>query len=561
MKKSFLSFLTYFILAYLLLFLAFQSTVWIESAHHDNTRYFRSDNSVAFKSNCYNDSQYPWIILTGRPITAQVECQVFKNTLQLDDLNKMRVAVIGLIATAAAVLALILLKLGVEQISAFLIALAIFSLPGMQNAAFMTNFANAVTPLLALLAYFLIDPIRNVGPWKYSGEEWTRALGAFIWLLIAALTYPAIAFLFFLGGMARLFMARQVNWRMHATWLVRDTLIFSCSMLAGIVVVKIVIANAMISLVTDLPDHVKSDLSLLSIVGKAPFLWNEVLPYAASFWFMYKGFLGNAVLAVLIIASVYIFISTSFKNKKIEFTQLRLALIFLMLCLFTFAPFMLAKFPPMYQRVLFPGMAGLLLTLFILIPRAVAEFFPKKRACLFLSAVLALTGLVTASFTQTQNVWNTNAEMMFIRAELAQYETLPRRVHVIQPIKNSLGFNGRTTQGDEFNSKTTDFERDIPEIITLSYYGSNKNITRKQVLACNPMNQDCEAMIPKDAVILSTSEYGNKFCRSDDMVVIDMNRLVRAMHTGKPALQKLDDIPWCADSKIRNSNLMKIRNK
>ncbi len=541
----------YFSAAYVALFLCFSSVVFIESAHHDNTRYFRVSNSDAFKSSCFNDSQYEWLYIIGRPITAEIECQVFKRTRSLSDLAEMRVLVIGVIAAATAALGLILVGVGLHWITALAIAIAVFTLPGMQNAAFMTNFPNAIAPLFALLSFITFAPVRPIWPLLWKRCEVIRSGLAIALLILTTLIYPALSFVFFWGSVARALTDSNDRWARHVKFFMRDTIMFGLAMLTGLL-----LSNAFQSRLASIPDSFQPDFSISAIVGKVPFLFNEVIPYAANLWFIPNGYLGYILIGSLLVSSIIIVIDHIRQSGEGRSTLKPIAFAVLLLA-FTFAPLMLSKLPLLHQRVLFPGMGALVLIAVFVIPRAFKRIFPtfysiESWAARYGAVALAGIGLVIANYTQLQNVLNTNYEMMFVRGELAKYQSLPRRIHLIRSINNNTGFNGLLSVTDEFNRKTTDFNQDIVDFIKVSIYGSTRSVGVPTTL-CDPAATNCEMVVPQSHTIISFSDYGASFCRTNGMVVVDLNVLVRATHTGTPDLRDVNSLPYCDSEKYHIS--------
>jgi hypothetical protein len=552
MKRILIMFFRNSFFAYIALILCFSSVVFVEYAHHDNTRYFRGIGSDTFKSSCFNEGQYTWLYFIGRPITAEIECQVFKRTRLLSDLSEMRLLVIGVISFSTAVMGLILIGIGLDWVTALAISIAIFTLPGMQNAAFMSNFPNAITSFFALLAFFLLTPIKPVSPLAWNRGDAIRIGLSFSLLVLTSLMYPAISFVFFWGSIARALTDRCNGWSHHVKWFLRDTIVFGSAMFTGIVLSKVIAPEIFEPAHHDLPDSYQLDLSINAIFEKIPFLLNEVIPSAANLWFIYNGYVGSFLIGALLLLITIIVINHSLQPANVRITIKPIAFLVLLL-FFTFTPLMLPKNPVILQRVIFPGMGAILLISIFVISRVINEIFPTinslgSTVVRFGAFALLGIGLLTANYTQTQNVWNTNYEMIFIRDELAKYETLPRHIHLVRPIGNNIGFNGLPSIEDEFNKKTTDYKSDIDDLVRISLYGSSRSLERPTSL-CDPITTNCEIMVPRSHTIISFSDYGESFCRTNDMAVVDLNILVRATHTGTPDLVDIDSIPYCDSAK------------
>ena len=557
-KKELVSFFVFtFSISFIILFLSFDSMIWIESAHHDNTRYFRVSNADEFKSHCRNDSQYGWLFLIGRPASAMLECQVFKNTRQLSDLGRMRFFVIGIIAAASALLAVLISQFGISRLSAGMVAISVFSLPGMQNAAFMTNFPNALTPFLAIGAYMILLPVKKNHPLKMEIFDYKRIALASGILGVAMMLYPAMAFAFFWGSLLKALLDDDFGDQGHTSSAFWDIVVFgSVSVLVLIshrVLARVIFGGALGSI----PESFKHDLSPIHMIGKIPFLLLDVIPTAASFWFMKKG-VGSFLFAGILLASLFLLPFLFRESRKkisvgraFSVTRIILILVFLVCC---FSPVLLTKVPMMHQRVLFSGSGALLLISFCVIPMLVFRpFFSDYSHLMMLRRGIAwlflIVGLGCASFNSVMNVWNTNIEMEFVRFELAKYESLPRRIHVIRSIDNNRGFNGLASRTDEFNRKTNDYKQDIVDFIRLSLFGSSRD-SDVSLAYCDSMIADCELVVPKDNIIVSISEYGDDICATKDMALVDLNALVRSTRTGAPSLVDLENLPSCKANKF-----------
>src|SRR5947209_19923966 len=74
----------------ILLALAYVSDIVVPFAHHDQYRYFTASEDAHFKQDCGNDTANGINYLIGRPITAELDCLVFRKTQRLEDLSTFR---------------------------------------------------------------------------------------------------------------------------------------------------------------------------------------------------------------------------------------------------------------------------------------------------------------------------------------------------------------------------------------------------------------------------------------------------------------------------------------
>lgn len=546
---------TFFILIFLVLFLSFASAVWIKIAPHDNVRYFagiNSDSVDRIKSSCKNDGQNHSIYAIGRPVAALLECFVFKHVWSFNDLGMMRTGVIVLLALAATLLGLILNKYGFDQLSAVLTAIAIFTLPGVQNTVFMACYANALTPLVAIGTFFFLCIVKQHYP-KTNLSPIFFITGVIL-LLFAMLTYQGLVFIYFWGTLARL-LYNQTHTK--TAWIkatIYDVAIFSVAAIAYFFTNQKFLPKYYQTQPYLVSAEYSPDLSLVSIAHKVPLFFTEMLPRVSALWFKNIGIFSTLILIVFVF-SIFLSIFLRKKNHSNAKTrlvrQLQIGLAILGVFAFTFGPVILTtKDHYLYQRLLLPSMGALIIIITYLIPSLLASSIGSTARLLlpirqFISLLAAILGLILASHDTVLNVWGANMEMEFVRQKLAENNRLPRRIHLVQAINNNRGFNGRISYRDEFNKKTTDYINDVHAFmqIALMKFPSYKNIA---LVPCDFKAVHCDALVDKKSIIFSSSQYGERICKSDNMLLVDMNLLVRATGTGKPTLVDESNLPLCS---------------
>lgn len=535
--------LSFFVSAYLAIFLSLAAAVWIPVAHHDNTRYFRSFDTNA-KERCVNDGQYSWLYLIGRPITAKLECQVFKHASSLHDLNNMRIAVIGILALGASAFGALLHRSGFDMLSSWLTAVAIFILPGAQNAVFMTNFPNALAALCSVLAYWCLECCPYMNKYTYL----IPIFGATSLLFIAMLMYPALAFVFFWATLAKVLYCYSAPTRQTISMIARDGAVLFSSSLAYLFVRDLFIPNRFRIHLGSVPDAYKPDLSVSAVVEKLPFVFGKAMPAATELWFFDNELFGKFVILLFVVA---IFMSVVLKGRGNSLSRFNLILKFAIvvgLILASSFPLISNKQPFLHQRLLWPTMGAVVIAILgVMTVTFITVFQPRgDMVVAFRRSMCALVGmgsLIAASYTTTLNVWNTNMEMEFVRGELAKSDITPRRIHFVRSIDNGIGFNKLKSFSDEFHKKTTDFKQDIRDFVSLAYMSYSGDY-KTSINECDFSVHNCEEVVPKTSIILSISEYGEKFCMSENMVVVDLNVLVRATGTGDPK-HISRDLPQC----------------
>ena len=562
-----------FFIALGILFLTLSSTVWIDYAHRDSTRHFRASNTDTFKSDCRNDNQYAWIYAIKRPIAAEIECQVFKNTRSLRDLGVFRAYIIAALALAAAVLAWVLMQYGLSSTSALVLSLAILSLPGMQHAIFMPNFQNILALVSALIASVLVH--RNLvtpGRIRISAYRAARYLSAWLLLMIAILSHPALAFVFFWGGVLRSVTAARLGMRDEIGNAFKTFGLFALAGGAALLLADYLnrLKQALLeqSAVHAIPDfsNYQADLSPIHWIMKLPqvlfgsdgpsdlfSLWLFQLP-GANVW----GFSLFVFVVLGLIALCGFDAMQRAHDSKVD----RMApspTIYLPTLLYTVAclgPLLISSGGLYLYRLAFPAQGALVILIALfsaMLIRALFNVFMGRaihRATETVAVVLAVIGLVSANATTTQNVWNASAEIAYIRGVLGEYDRLPHRIHVVQPIENGLGFNGWSTFTDEFNGKTSNIDGEIKQLVRLSLFGHAPILQTPAIAPCDPQLTNCRLLVDRSDIYLSHSEYGEATCRSVDMAVVDMNALVRGTHTGSPRLLDVESLPFCEKERM-----------
>jgi hypothetical protein len=116
---------------------------------------------------------------------------------------------------------------------------------------------------------------------------------------------------------------------------------------------------------------------------------------------------------------------------------------------------------------------------------------------------------------------------------------------VIRPIENDVGFNGLRTRIDEFNRKTTDYDWTISDFVRVALFASWPHENAPLIARCDFNGVNCEAIVPRNYMIVSVSRQGEPVCKSPGMVVVDMNILVRSTRTGTPAVVNPAVLPPC----------------
>jgi hypothetical protein len=480
-----------------------------------------------------------------------MDCPVFRYAHTLRDLGAMRAGVIALLAVGVAVLAMLLILFGVDKVSAGFMAVAIFTLPGPQYMAFMTGFSFTLELSISLIAYFVISHRSESKSIQFF------SLAACVGLLvISMLIYQAWAFVFFWGTLSVLLFERSISNRNAIIMAMRDIAIFAGASLIYLSIYKSRYGYGFI------PDSYRADLSISNAVHKIPSLFIEVLPRAASLWQMSTGpFLSTLV--VLILSSCIFWMLAGYRDRGYSnenclsasdriFSSIRgLMLVLILVCVC--GPWLLANPPGFPTRTLFPISGAIMMVVLGILPGLIGCLLhqPFKLQKLMQQTVIlcvAIVGLLMSSHNTSLSVWNTNTEMQFARTEIAEHGTWPRRIHIVRTINNGVGFNGLYSIGDEFNRRTTDFPQNIFDFVHIALMGI-KGGEDVSMSLCDIKITNCEMAVPKTSIILTTSDYGEATCKSENMVLIDLNALVRATGTGEPSVLQAAVLEPCGSGK------------
>ncbi|MBF0343008.1 MAG: hypothetical protein HQL06_02140 [Nitrospirae bacterium] len=140
--------------------------------------------------------------------------------------------------------------------------------------------------------------------------------------------------------------------------------------------------------------------------------------------------------------------------------------------------------------------------------------------------LLSLYSGITSSVIAKQNTQNTNMELTFIKnAMTPSIDKAISRIHVVKSIDSGVGFNGIKTLGDEFNCKATSFTGDIKYILSAALIDVGKHFNRVEYCPSKEPSL-CNDETSKGVIIATVSEYGDDFCATKDMLLIDMNGLL-----------------------------------
>jgi len=543
----------FFLAGSLFLFLVFSATIAIPSAHHDQTRHFREyGHDPGFKGNSHNDRQYGWLYLIGRPIAAEIEAAIYRNTYDLSDLSRFRIGVILVLGADIGLLGAFLVALGLSRTVAFCLSAAVFTLPGVQNAVFMTNYPNALAPLLGLISYLLFSvPGGAAGP---DGRPWQRRRGmirtlmAFVALMLGLLTYPALAFFFLVPSLAVILLAEGRSWPRAQRLALRDLVFLGGCAVCYFLMVRVAIYLFLRDIYLErVPAHWQMNLHFGTLVLRMTYLFNHVAVVICNLWNIYSVRLlgiavGGFVLGALVVKAFFPG-SPDGGVSRGKACRFGLAKLLVVLLFFVAANIILLVGPAGYFLLRFVLVGSSLVVLLVfwsggawlsLLGRRLQPY--RERLMAGWAMILMAAGGLSASYVTTQNVWHSNAELTFVRAILAGHLDAPMvRIPLVRPVDNRLGFNGRPSVGDEFNNRTTDHPQDIADFVRLALIGiaDPESFT---VFRCDLSQEECVKLRPPGHVLVTQSAPGEPIYESPNMVVVDMTQLMQTTGWSKARL-------------------------
>ncbi len=535
-KVSLKFFLIFFLSGFVLLYFLLSAAIVIPYAHHDQIRYFTKKYNPLFKNEIGNDPQAPWQYALGRPVSAKVENFLFHHIHSLTDLARIRLIILVVLGLSMALLASFLFSLRLSPLQSFCISAAIFLLPGPQNIVFTTILPNALAILFALLSYLLLRLCEGMTIAKYV----LRLLLSFILLLTAMFTYAAYAFFFLIPTIAVVMFSDRAQWSNVKRIVFRDLLFVALAAGAYFIFTKLYILPQYTAIINSTAPQYHFQFSLATLWEKINIFLIKVIPIVFNLWNVYEN---QFIAVVLILFSLGAFFvkafddDGSFKNtsgNSFYFTAQKLVVIFILFlgvnCVWLLSPMMIILY-----RLFFGASAAAILLIFWAGNSYIISFLKNQRWRERILTGWAVFFLVVsggiAGFNTTKNVLNSNMELMFVRSVIASHAGKPiSRIHVVLPVENNLGYNGFPSLDDNLNRKTTEFSADIADYLRLAIMNV-ADIKRATFFPCEVNQWVCTKVCPPDQILITKSANGSPIYPSPNMVLIDMNQLIRATGT------------------------------
>lgn len=433
--------------------------------HHDQYRYFiETLTNPNLKSLCESDRQYLWLYKIGRPFTAEIECFIFRRVSFPSDLTCFRIAVVVLQGLGAAIVAVILRRCGLRWISGTALGIAIFLLPGEQNAVFMANFANVLTPILALtsrLALEVADRLRRAA--RLHGHlRFGLMAAAWLCLMTANHLYPGLAVCFFTASFAYMLLREhERGWAL----VTRDCLFFLSVAVPYYLLLKVWF-EPHFAIGQQLPSNYVAALSPLALFasGIKVLLF---IPAITNFWNIYPD-LRISVLVIFILVLARLVTAKGGDDLVAKIGGKGHMKIVILLTLFAAANLvLLSSSAVLIHRALVAQAAILLLWSFASLVASISAFgrWPWERVEVPTACVIVGIAAFSSGTTISENVRASALERAYLRSAIAQASSAGfDNIVVVEPPRNGVGLNGRPIVSDEFN---------MPSSLGSSNLGSN----------------------------------------------------------------------------------------
>ncbi len=460
------SFLSAFLLPFLLVFgaalavllAAAAPALWTAFAHHDQYRYFSETlGNPALAQRCEANRQYLWLYKIGRPLAAELECMIFRGVKVPADLTAYRFAVAALQALLAAVVALGLRRYRLSWQAAGALGIAIVLLPGGLNTVMMANFANALTPILALVSYALLEAAGSRDrTWPEGGRGLLLAAAAWLCLFAACHLFLGLVVFFFFASFAEALLGSgESRWEKA----LRDILFFAAVALPYYLLLVLYYVPGFAPS-QPVPPAYATALSAESILVGVVKLF-LLLRAMANLWNIYP-IVGPFIAMVVIVVAARLAAHIHRSQAIRRLGGPGAGRLLLLLVLFGAANIVVIVAPEwLVYRLTLAQSAILLLWLFVSLLSLAEAWRPgwgarTERPLAF--AFLAL-GAVFAGWTTSESAFASALERAYMRSVLAAAPAGSfDQVAVVEPPTDwraPRGLNGRPYASDEFNMPST----------------------------------------------------------------------------------------------------------
>src|SRR3990167_5694099 len=195
----------------IVMFFIFSPAIHISFYNGDAYRYVFG----GFGQSCKSDDGFEFMLTLGRPLQAYLDCFVYKFAYTLERMKVIRLLSVVLMGCTMGMFAEWLYRLGMSVWVAFFAAGCLFLVPHLYEDAVL---AGALSLPVALLFTQIA--------YRYL-QMWSRSLWPAIFIMLALLTYPAMAFFFCALILTKLMFSNLSDWVHIRKEIFQELLLFS----------------------------------------------------------------------------------------------------------------------------------------------------------------------------------------------------------------------------------------------------------------------------------------------------------------------------------------------
>jgi hypothetical protein len=525
----------YFLICFGVLYLIYSDSVTIPFAYHDQVRYFGEDyHHSFFKEDCANDHIAQFMFAIGRPVSAGIECLVFKNVHDLQDLSTVRLIAIALYAACMALMACWLESVVRNRWVAFFLSGSIFVLPGPNVSVFQGSLQNGLAILLAILSYMILPEVTRKSDFR-SPIFWGRIVLSLSLFVTALPAYPPYAYFFFVFTMVAVLLSNIEDWPTERLKTLRDFIFVAIASAIYFVALRLAIGDSFEGVSAPYKPEISTDIS-----ARLSLFMNEAIPTIFNMWNVYTSrtvafYVIAFVFSGLIASSILLFARAKQSDKPMQSLRFGTEKVVLVMALFFAASgaWIISNSILVLLRIFFPAMAMLVVLVWwsarswIGLPLKTEGAVQK--AGVTVACLMFLCSGLFANFSMNRNVWNTSVELMYIRSKIAGSLDKPiGRIHVIRPRRDGIGYNKLPSVNDEFNRKATDYMPDITDVVRTAMIDvaySNSFI----IFGCDEKPEVCMKNYkpPAPGILVTHSREGEPIYETPHTLVIDLRDLVK----------------------------------
>lgn len=425
------------------------------------------------------------VYLLGRPLTAEIHQIIYTHVSNLKDLDLLRCLTVSILAIDAGLLANIFYGFGMGALESLGLSVAIFILPGAEDAVIMLALQNPLAVLMAL--------------WAYLSSE---ALVSCCLILASMLLYPQWSFFLFVPLLVKYLIYQHRYLNVVYNELLKSTFIFAITAIFYYCFVK-----AFISLNNARAGSYAFTIDLNFFYWKLLSVFSKILPMSFNFWNIHTiPWLGLALMGLTIIVL----------RKQ--------AILCFLIVLSTASFWLLARADVIIHRIFFVTSALALMAFLIGIKNSLPV---SKNIGKYIMMGAMTVGLIDVHYLTFLNAVNYNIEFAYIKQSLLAYHKPFSRIHIVLPASNTKGYNGQETVDDTFNARTAsyNFTTDTLNLVKAALKDNNVP-TSWWVYSCEDDQRKCLRQMPLGYRILVThTNKDQPVYYSPGMVLIDLNKL------------------------------------